>query len=334
MPIDAALDAAVPVAPFVPYSPPQPLPPGVCAPPVGDWIGHASVYERAQSGNFTRHAADVTWTLASTAGCVDRYVPRGTVSVDRAGDCCHGYAGDASTSIGPGDGELIVDRSTLPPTYRMRGETHWDLPQSCPIDAANNCLWGGPDAGGVWASAEGEVPGDVLAGGYGQGFPTEVDWSFTRVGATLPTTPCSTAAVDRWSGIAAMEPFARAELNWTRVSTVGCRDTYRASGTAYTLPHGWGDCLWTTTPDASPVDGSGELVIDRSTPVPTFSLSGITTWPAAIMCHHPDGSVTTQSATATSRWGPDFRGVVLGDRFAGATDVDGTTCRWAAHRLP
>src|SRR5688572_15292761 len=39
--------------PHVPFSPPQALPPGECAPPVGDWSGKASTYHRGTSGQFT-----------------------------------------------------------------------------------------------------------------------------------------------------------------------------------------------------------------------------------------------------------------------------------------
>src|SRR5262249_39551787 len=67
------------------------------------------------SGATTETRADVTWTLTATDGCTDRYTPSGTVTYAISGDA------PVSAPIAATDGELIIDRTTLPRTYTMTG---------------------------------------------------------------------------------------------------------------------------------------------------------------------------------------------------------------------
>lgn len=311
---------AEPTSPDAAPPPPDGPPAPVCAtPPTGEWTGLSRVREFG-TGSYVETRADLTWTSPSTGGCVDRYVPVGTAQwVFALGCCCDLIIEGGTTAIGPGDGGLLIDRTRSPATYTMSGMTRWN--------AYVGCLEDGPlplvEVGGQWAAHEGEINGDVLGAFVYDSGGLEIEWQFTRVGATFPPpAPCSEPAADSWSSVLSMTPGATATVTWRRVATTGCLDRFEPSGTAV-LPAmtSEGSCVTLVySPNVGAIEpDDGYLEIDRSTSPPTFHFTGTSDWPGTTTCTDAEGRVSTWDAVL-AHWAEDTSGRYDGDRFAAATE--------------
>lgn len=128
--------------------------PDCATPSVATLTGNASRTQQHYPDNI---AADVTWTLVETTGCVDRYAPSGTAHYQFAipGAQCGQSITPADHVIGSGDGVLTVDRSTSPATFTAHGATTWDITWTCRFDADNAETMEVVGAGGVWLDASG-----------------------------------------------------------------------------------------------------------------------------------------------------------------------------------
>jgi hypothetical protein len=303
-----------------------PTDPAACASaPMGDLAGTAT---RRNSGGseYIETRADVTWTLASTTGCVDRYEPRGTVAFTYAAAPCTYVVEPAGAAIGAADGELIVDRTTNPPTYRMHGVTEYQASMHCAGEPA-----AAPQTvGGEWTDHEGSFDGGVVAGGLiDEGAALMQRWRFARTGSTFPApVGCSEPAVDRWSTVTE-SGGTEATLTWTRTATTGCVDTFAPSGTARALPRATNYCVESTfTPDSATVGaGDGVLTIDRSTAPATFRIDGMTAWPATWHCKKASGTVESEASTAGGPWA-GYAAEYDGDQFGGAFEDTWGRAAW------
>jgi hypothetical protein len=259
----------------------SPPPPGKCAiASTGDWTGHASFFNAGGDGGPTT-LADVRWTLASSEGCVDHYVPTGTASFEDSSGLCTNVIDPPSVPINPAtDGQLIIDRTTSPATYVMNGKTTWPAMIGCSTEVLEPGT-----AGDVWASNHGTFDGSVISGEIDNdhqvaGVAEKVVWRFARVDAVFtPPAPgdCSEPAIDHWSGTASVSTLGTvgslggsvsASLVWTRVSTTGCVDRFEPAGTAAFT----GSVCDGVTHAVASSDGS--LEIDRSVDPPHFAMTG------------------------------------------------------------
>lgn len=169
-PVVAPRVEAAPPAPARVTDPPEPgsaapLPAGTCAePPAAEWL--------TVTGGRTE--ATVVWKRVATEGCVDTFQPSGTARVAPQHGCTF-----SSHAVDPGEGVLVIDRSTAPPTFRVRGASHWQATRRCAL----------PDGtvtrtpvfvGGAWAAAEGLALGDRFSGSF-RGDDVPVHWRFMRL---------------------------------------------------------------------------------------------------------------------------------------------------------
>lgn len=125
--------------------------------------------------------ATVTWTRASTSGCVDTFRPGGTVeSASRATAYCAALTTTpASAPIAAGDGVLTIDRSTNPATYRIEGRTVWDAQIVCTThDGTVEML--GNLGGGRWAGFQAAFDGAHFAGAFDSTADGTASWQFAR----------------------------------------------------------------------------------------------------------------------------------------------------------
>ncbi|MBZ0231331.1 MAG: hypothetical protein K8M05_03205 [Deltaproteobacteria bacterium] len=288
-----------------PDAPPMPDAGPTCGmAPTGSWRGSARLQWDASSG-FEYVQAEITWTLASTEGCVDTYRPAGIV---RHGWDDSGGQHEDQATVSPGDGTLVIDRTQAVATYTLTGATAPARP------------W----ANGQRGSFDGDVFAGLLVGP--QPWPR---WSFARVDAVFPPPGdgCSEPASDRWhSTTVRTERFSSAETTWTRVSTTGCVDTFTPSGTAYAHPRDFATVDYVFVPDHGAIEADdATLVIDRSTAPPTFDLGlSYTMWPAEQRSTYPDGTVTTEPTVASSAWADNFTGPFDGDHFSARLADDDT----------
>lgn len=311
--------------------PADPTPTATCAtPPIGPLAGTA-VYRNNGSSAFTEMKADVTWTPVATEGCVDRYEPSGTVAYAYGGVPCDHVVSPASAPIEASDGELLVDRTTSPPTYRMIGTSTYDAAVHCADEPA-----GATDTvGGIWTEHAGAFDAALVAGGL----VDEVDaslaqrWRFTRVDATF-TEPagCSEPAVDRWQTVT-QAAGTEATVTWTRASTSGCVDTFTPSGTARALPRTTSYCATATyAPDAKAIGAAdGTLTIDRTTSPPTFRVDGLTSWAATRTCTRANGETETEPTTAGGPWA-EYAAEYDGAAFGGSFDAAYGRAAWRFDR--
>ncbi len=148
-------------------------PPAGCSQPAIDrWT---TVSEQAHT------RATVTWTRASTRGCVDTFRPSGTVErAPRSTAACAALtATPASAAIAATDGVLTIDRSTNPATFRIEGRTVWDAQVVCTThDGAVELL--GRVGGGRWASFQAAFDGARFAGAFDVRDAGPSSWAFTR----------------------------------------------------------------------------------------------------------------------------------------------------------
>lgn len=124
--------------------------------------------------------ATVTWTRASTDGCVDTFRPSGTVEAlaRETAYCASLVIEPARAAIGAEDGVLVIDRSTDPATYRIEGRTVWTAQRTCTthdgtVEQTGNL------GGGRWAHFQAAFDGAHFAGGFADGEGTS-SWEFSR----------------------------------------------------------------------------------------------------------------------------------------------------------
>lgn len=310
--------------------PTDPAPITCATSPIGPLAGTA-VFRNNGSSAFTEMTADVTWTPVSTDGCVDRYQPSGTVAYRYGGAPCDHVVSPASAPIDADDGELLVDRTTSPPTYRMIGISTYDAAVHC-ADAPAGAT---DTVGGTWTEHSGAFDGALVAGGL----VDEVDaslaqrWRFTRVDATFAApSGCSEEAVDRWQTVTEAAG-TEATVTWTRASTSGCVDTFTPSGTARALPRTTAYCATATyAPDAQAIGATdGTLTIDRTTSPPTFRVDGLTSWSATRTCTRASGQSETETATAGGPWA-EYAAEYDGAAFGGSFDAAYGRAAWRFDR--
>lgn len=334
-PIDAPVDAAVdapevpvdaPPAADAPGAPPMDAPPspdGCAVAPTADWSGSTGTVE-AGTSSYTTVDASVRWTLVSSANCVERYQPVGTVSYHHDGHC---GGGDTPHAIGPDDGALTIDRSSWPARYVMRGVTTWPVTVWCDDNEPHV-----QTVGGTWADVAGVFDRRVIAGrlddedhrGY------EQHWRLTPVDATFEVAGdgCSEPPSDRWRSVIEHHVVATA-VTWTRVSTTGCRDVFEPAGAMAIGPAAGGDCTESTLDPAAitVVPGHGRLVVDRSTAPATFDVDGVILYAGTWRCRHADGSVAATPVQVPLRWA-DFGGALEGNELGADLTSSGT---WPAY---
>jgi hypothetical protein len=270
---------------------------------VGNWTGQTRFWGHG-AGSYVNKTANVTWTLASTTGCVDRYAPGGTAHADSGGHCSLEVHPD-QTAIGAADGVMIVDRNVSPPSYRIEGTTRWTAMHACTDPAEDN----GPFTAVVaWGQHRGVISGDVFGGALPFEAVREVDWNFVRVGATFPPpNGCAGAPVDTISGAHRTienEYDVIAAVTWTRTSTADCVDQYTPSGTATITGRTFACSTFTVTPSMGSVGAAdASLTIDRSTNPPTFTVEGQSRWIGTTTCTDADGTVTTRETLVGDDWG-------------------------------
>ena len=306
-----------------------------CAvPSTGNWTGHASFFSGGAGGG-PRVSVDVVWILASTDGCVDRYVPTGTATFKATPGACGQISEPSTAPIDPAtDGQLVIDRSSSPATYLMEGHTTWEALIGCADDVLQ------PDtAGGDWAHASGTFDGSVISGEIPNGSlvadPEETIWELARVNAEFTTPPpgtCSEPPTDRWSGTASVLRISlllSASLTWTRVATSGCVDRFEPAGTV-TLE---GGCTGLTPASHTISPSDGTLEIDRSLDPPTFVMNGRTTWNAT--CPDAGGDETMTSTEEIGGWWALYNGVFDGNAFSARSMFQyNPTYQWSLQRLP
>lgn len=323
-------DGGDPAPPDAPRdaSPDAPPDDGCAAPPTGDWAGSTTYFGQG-SGPHQSDGADVTWTLVSTEGCVDRYAPSGTAWIDNQGYVCEAnYA--TSAPIAAGDGVLTVDRSTAPPTYTMTGATSWqhtpDCPEAEPMTVRS-----------TWASYRGVIDEDVFGGGHRQGENIYWEWRFARVGADLPAPDgCAEPAEETWTGMHAVTGPGTddlvANVTWTRVSTEGCVDRFEPSGAATFVLQPQSPCVmhWFEPGEGAVEPTDGFLAIDRSTNPPTFVTQASVGWEGTVYCTRDDGTTTSYVSTRGEQW--DEYGPLDGDVVAGGLVRTYTDHAWRLER--
>jgi hypothetical protein len=168
----------------------MPAPPmATCATPsVNAWTGTASRTTETYPDDVE---ATITWQLAESAGCIDRYRPQGEAHYRFAipGALCTQTIAPATLSVAGAHGVLTIDRTVSPATYTMSGETAWQVTWTCTFDdgTSDSMTFA---AGGHWLDAAGTVDGATIDGtrvqpdgalcGRGQsGTPCTYEWSFT-----------------------------------------------------------------------------------------------------------------------------------------------------------
>jgi hypothetical protein len=285
-----------------------------CGSPPGDWAGTARSRHGGAS-TYSEISVDVGWTrVETTTGCVDRLVPSGTARYQEYLDC----SGTSVGAIEPTDGEMIIDRTTSPATFELRGESRWEGTLTCNARPPREGTYGG-----VWAAGvSGAIDGAVIAGGILPGTieSHEVDFRFVRTDAVLtPPETCSEPAEATWSGPTSWGAIGanRATATWTRVSTVGCVDRFAPAGTMNVTPAPLGECIERSyVPSSGAIDADdGYLEIDRSYDPPRFAAYGDTSWMATVTCTHADGTTSSYEARVGGWWAL-HTGEIDGDHVA------------------
>jgi hypothetical protein len=275
--------------------------------------------------------------MVSSDACVDHYAPAGIAAYVYDTQCEDIIVDPPTATIAATDGQLIIDRTTAPATYRMTGSTLWDAVVRCGNDQTEQTAH---PTGGAWVDSAGTFDGQVISGGLsgGQFTPEYHDWTFTPVEAVFAVEPgvCSEPSTDQWTATSELSFGSAAVLTWTRVATEGCVDRFAPSGTATNLADF--DCVTAVLdPESAPVaSDDGELVIDRATDPATYRMTGRTYWPGTLTCTHADGSVETRNITFGGQWagagGGGFYGAFDGDRFSAHVDIGDERYEWSLTR--
>ncbi len=320
-PDGAAPDSGEPV-------PPPPPDDGCATAPTGDWTGTSRVTHGA-AATETREAT-LTWTLASTEGCVDTYAPAGTLDWILDGLPCDHWS-PSSVPIGAADGALVIDRNTAPATYRVQGATTWEATYQCP-DGNEGYV---ATVGGVWADHRGTVDGLVLAGGVDED-QRVLSWRFTRDGASTQTPDCTGTPAARWVGvhrIVTESSDATATVAWDLATTSGCVDTFTPAGTITLLGLPTAACVSASfSPASATIDpDDGTLVVDRSTDPPRYRVEGSSLWDGSMSCTAPDGATYTTPQPITALWATSF-GELVGDRASAGTSDFSDQFDWSLRR--
>lgn len=301
---------------------------GCALPAIDAWVGTAA-WQTIRPGGDTDVLATVRFTRASTDGCIDRYMPSGTASQYRHGfDCTPWIYEPASTAIGAGDGELVIDRTARPARYELSGATTWTATGRC---------WSGPPGparqiGGAWAGSSGVFDGAVLAAGMSR--PGEsLTWTLFAAGAvfTPPGDACSEPSSEEWRSVASWEVEGGALVvtaTWTRISTIECADLYAPAGTAEMQMADTETCSPLTFDPGVIAPRDGTLIIDRATDPATYFISGTTRWDSTRRCTLPDGTVETEVQATGGEWALAL-GVFDGDRFG----AEWSPARWELERV-
>jgi hypothetical protein len=150
-------------------------------PAPGECVGTAAAQWTSMSSISDLAAASVTWTLASSDGCLDLYTPAGVAKAPPPFDPCVALSYTEMGTVASGDGILQIDRSTNPPGVVMRGSTVWDGTGICThADGTNDML--GPPIGGDWADLQGTFSGDHFSGALiTRQVPRAFSWTLTRL---------------------------------------------------------------------------------------------------------------------------------------------------------
>lgn len=273
--------------------------------PLGTIAGFALDQENG-SGSFVRIQADVVWTLAASDSCVDRYVPSGEVTMTIANN--EGETSRPVGPIGPADGELVVDRSTSPATYSMRGATD----------------------GYRWAAARGSFDRQLIAGGAVSVYHW-LSWELRAEGAGFPPVEgCVGAAVDTVTTVSQSEIIGRA--TWTRVETTGCVDRYVPEGTARhpspEVPSWCESATYSQTSGAITPEDYASLTIDRSRNPPRVDMYGNSAWETERTCTRADGSTETETVIIGGQWAL-VEMAFDGRRWSGALDIGPPPTSWS-----
>jgi hypothetical protein len=307
---------------------------GCASAPVATYSGE-QFEQFSGSGSYQLNRVEVTWTLASTVGCVDQYTPSGTVFDEDAGPC--GRSLDpASGALEAGDGELVIDRSTSPATYTVRGSSTYDTIYTgqAPCDDHPEPTPG--IAGGAWADSSGSFDGALIAGHAWTNTPSR-SWYLVAAGATFPPPDgCSEAASDQWTSEHHWGRGDDATVTWTRVATEGCVDRFEPSGTA-AITYGY-DEMCTYDALSAPIEvGDGSMTIDRSTdPATVLVERGRSDWTTTAHCTNNWGEPYDVEVTLYSRWGTTLDSQPMafdGNRWSGTYDLGyGNSIAWSFAR--
>jgi hypothetical protein len=304
---------------------------GCAIAPMGEWVGTAMGY-RGGAGGGEETRVDVRWSLVATEGCVDRYAATGTVFFAELGQC-DPIVDPPSAAIDPGDGELIIDRSTSPATFQIRGTSTYPADSYCTGSTPTGVLH---DVGGRWANSTGSFDGTVIGGSTYDYDSFVMTWDLRRADAvfTQPGAECSEPTSEVWRTVA-HHYDAVATVTWTRASTEGCVDRFAPSGTLELSGWSSGDCTYTYEPSSGPITGAYEeqLIIDRSTDPATFQLLGSTLFDTTLRCTRSDGSTVDQPTQAGVGWARSI-GTFDGNHFSGAWILDDRSGDWTIDRGP
>jgi hypothetical protein len=274
---------------------------GCAVEPTGDWIGTASRRTGGSTGGEVI-GADARWTRVANEGCVDLFVPTGTASIVRSGSGCTAWQFEPpSVALAATDGELVIDRSTWPPRYRLYGETVWDGRGGCAGATSPMSI------GDVWAWSEGAFDGAVIAGSSHVLPSYELRWDLRRADVVFaPGKACAEPPAERWHTTTHVVDAhgLRSDVTWTRASTEGCVDRYVPSGIAEVVLAPPAGCSHAAVTPSSRTIGphDGVLVIDRGTSPPTFFFAGDTAWDATLHCAWADGRSTRAPLAAGGVW--------------------------------
>jgi hypothetical protein len=305
---------------------------GCASAPVATYSGE-QFEQYSGSGSYERNRVEVTWTLTSTVGCIDHYTPSGTVFDEDAGPC-EITIDPVSGAIEPGDGELVIDRSTSPATYTVRGESFYDTTYTGDPSCDDTPEPTPGTAGGAWANSSGSFDGALIAGHAWTNTPSR-SWYLVAAGASFPTPDgCSEAASDQWTS-EHQHGGDSATVTWTRVATEGCVDRFEPSGTA-ARTSGY-DEMCTYDALSAPIEaGDGPMTIDRSTDPATVSLRGVSSWTTTGHCTNNWGEPYEVEVTFYSMWGEALDVTAMpfdGSRWSGTYDLAfGGTIAWSFSR--
>jgi hypothetical protein len=305
---------------------------GCAMAPTGDWAGVASGYTGGAGGGETV-TAHVQWSLVSSDACIDHFAPSGAVEYDPATQC-NLIVEPSMGPIEPGDGELILDRSTATATARLVGVSRFPAIVYCEGDPPPQETH---PVGGRWADVTGSFDGAVIGGSTNFYGDFHMRWDLRRTDTVFSPPDdgaCSEPSSQHWTSRAHWDDRV-ASVTWTRVSTDGCVDRYTPSGTIEALPWTSTECAYTYDPSSAAIvaDELDVLVIDRSTDPATFDINGTSFFETTRICTRPDGTTTEDPGILVGGVWVNAEGPFDGDHLSAAWDVDGRADSWRLDRI-